>query len=69
MKESTTIKVLKDTSRLLEDLRAKMNARNLDEVVQRLIAEWRMKMLDEAFGLDRGKVKPFTEGDRGEDRG
>ena len=68
MKETTTIKVLKDTSRLLEDLRAKMKVKNLDEVIQRLIVEWRMKMLDEAFGLDRGRVRPFTEEDRGEDR-
>jgi hypothetical protein len=24
-------------------------------------------LLREAFGSDRGKIKPFTEGDRGED--
>ena len=68
MKETTTIKVLKDTSRLLEDLRAKMKVKSLDEVIRRLIVEWRMKMLDEAFGLDRGRMRSFTEEDRGEDR-
>ena len=45
-----------------------MNVKNLDEDIQRLIVEWRMKMLNEAFGLDRGRMRPFTEEDRGEDR-
>lgn len=68
MKKSTTVKISKDTLKLLENLRDRMNARSMDEVIQKLIMEWRMKILDDIFGIDRGRITSFTEGDRGETR-
>ena len=68
MKKSTTVKISKDTLKLLENLRDRMNARSMDEVIQKLIMEWRMKILDDIFGIDRGRITSFTEGDRGESR-
>jgi hypothetical protein len=40
----------------------------LDEAVRLLIRKHRMDALLEALGADRGKIRPFTEEDRGEDR-
>jgi len=68
LKKSTTVKISKDTLKLLENLRDRMNARSMDEVIQKLIMEWRMKILDDIFGIDRGRITSFTEGDRGETR-
>ena len=66
--KATTVKISKDTLKLLENLRDRMNARSMDEVIQKLIMEWRMKILDDIFGIDRGRITSFTEGDRGESR-
>jgi len=64
---STTVKVSKTTVAELETLREQLNARSLDEVVRLLIRKHRMDALREALGADRGKIRPFTEEDRGED--
>ncbi len=45
-----------------------MGAKSLDEVIRRLLREYRRSILDRYYGIDRGKVKPFTEEDRLEDR-
>ena len=65
---STTVKVSKTTVAELEVLREQLNARSLDEAVRLLIRKHRMDALLEALGADRGKIRPFTEEDRGEDR-
>jgi hypothetical protein len=68
MDETTTIRVSKSTLKMLEKLRQKMRASTLDEAIRLFIKMQRKKRLEEAFGIDYGKIKPFTEGDRGEDR-
>jgi predicted CopG family antitoxin len=65
----STIKVSRSTLAELEALREAMKARSLEEVIRKFLAERRQRILDEVFGVDRDKVKPFTEEDRFEDRG
>lgn len=64
----TTIKVSNSTLKELEALREKMKARSIEDVIKKFLLERRQKILEEVFGIDRGKIKPFTESDRGEDR-
>ena len=66
--ESTTVRVSKTTLEMLERLRNKMNAKTLDEAIRLFVVRGRKMKIDEAFGLDKGRVKPFSEEDRGEDR-
>ncbi|RLG42410.1 MAG: VapB-type antitoxin [Thermoproteota archaeon] len=65
----STIKVSKATLAELEALKEAMNARSLEEVIRWFLKERRQRLLEEIFGIDRNRVKPFTEEDRGEDRG
>ena len=58
----------KNTLEMLERFREKMKVRTLDVAIRLLIVRQRKRMIDEAFGLDRGRIKPFSEEDRGEDR-
>ena len=68
MTDATTIRVSKKTAEALEDIREKLKAESLDETIQILIKKQRKTILDSAFGAARGRIKPFTEDDRGEDR-
>ena len=68
MSETTTIRVSKRTLRMLEKLRKKLGASTLDETIRLFISWQRRERLEEAFGVDKGKIKPFEEEDRGEDR-
>ena len=68
MNETTTIRVSKKTAQALENLRVKLNAESLDETIQSLVKKQRKSIIEKAFSLDHGKIKPFSEGDRGEDR-
>lgn len=68
MTETTTIRVSKQTAETLENLREKMGARSLDEAIQMLVKKQRVANLEKSFGADRGRLTPFTEADRGEDR-
>ena len=68
MNETTTIRVSKKTAETLERLREKLNAESLDEAIQALVKKQRKAVLEKAFSVDRDKIKPFSEGDRGEDR-
>lgn len=63
----STIKVSHSTLKELEALRDAMKAKSVEEVIKRFLLERRQKILDEVFGIDKGKIKAFTEGDRGED--
>jgi len=64
--ETTTIRVSKNTLKMLERLRQKLGAQTLDETIKLFIIQQRKKRLSEVFGVDKGKIKPFTEEDRGE---
>jgi len=68
MTETTTIRVTKNTLKMLERLRQKLRAQTLDETIRIFITQQRKQRIDETFGLDQGKIKPFSEEDRGEDR-
>jgi hypothetical protein len=68
MTETTTIRVSKKTAETLENLREKLNAPNLDEAIQLLLKKQRKATLDQAFGIAKNRIKPFSEEDRGEDR-
>ncbi|MCS7124787.1 MAG: VapB-type antitoxin [Candidatus Bathyarchaeota archaeon] len=66
MTETTTIRVSKSTLKMLEKLRQKLGVQTLDETIRLFIAQQRRQRLSEVFGVDKGKIKPFTEEDRGE---
>jgi predicted CopG family antitoxin len=68
MNETTTIRVSKKTAETLENLREKLGAESLDETIQSLVKRQRKAILEKSFGLDKSRIKPFTETDRGEDR-
>ncbi|MEM1509628.1 MAG: hypothetical protein QXY49_00755 [Thermofilaceae archaeon] len=68
MSEATTVRVSKGTLRMLENMRRRLNASTLDETIRLLIVQQRKRRLEEVFGVDKGRVKPFSEEDRGEDR-
>ncbi|MEM2940667.1 MAG: ribbon-helix-helix protein, CopG family [Thermoproteota archaeon] len=65
----STIKVSRSTLAELEALREAMEAKSVEEVIRRFLVERRQRLLEEVFGVDKGRIKPFTEEDRGEDRG
>ncbi len=52
----------------MERLREEMKARSIDETVMALIESHRQGILAAVFGADRGRIRPFKEEDRGEDR-
>jgi len=66
--ENTTIRVSKNTLKMLERLRQKLRAQTLDETIRLFITQQRKQRLDETFGIDKEKIKQFSEEDRGEDR-
>ena len=68
MSETTTIRVSKKTAEALEHLREKLKAESLDEAIQSLIRKQRKAILDRTFAIDRDRIAPFVEEDRGEDR-
>jgi len=68
MSSSTTVKVSRTTLAQLEKLREELKADSLEDAIRLLIQRHRSQVLDNVFGLDKGKVRPFTEEDRGEDR-
>jgi len=68
LSEVTTVRVSRDTLRMLEKFKDKLKAESLDETIRILIMRQRKVVIDEIFGLDRERLKPFTEEDRGEDR-
>jgi len=68
LNETTTIRVSKKTAETLERLREKLNAESLDEAIQSLVKKQRKAVLEKAFSIDRDRIRPFSEEDRGEDR-
>ncbi len=63
-----TVKISRETLSHLERLRDEMKAASIDETVKALIKSHRRRILAGAFGADKGRIKPFDERDRGEDR-
>ena len=68
MGSDTTVKISRETLSHLERLRAEMKAKSIDETVMALIKSHRRKILAGVLGADKGRVRPFTHEDRGEDR-
>lgn len=66
--ESTTVKVSKDTAKKLAVLQHRLRKATLDETIQTLVVRHRKELIEESFGADRGKLRTFSERDRGEDR-
>ncbi|RLG88525.1 MAG: VapB-type antitoxin [Thermoprotei archaeon] len=64
----TTIKVSKKTLKQLDELKKRFGSKTYEETILRLIEEYKKKMIEEYFGIDRGKITSFSEEDRGEDR-
>ncbi len=64
----TTIKVSKKVLKQLDDLKKKMGSKTYEETILKLIQEYRRRMVEEYFGIDRGRITSFSEEDRGEDR-
>ncbi|RLE74820.1 MAG: hypothetical protein DRJ56_06725 [Thermoprotei archaeon] len=67
--QSTTIRVRRSTLEMLESYRRRVGARSLDEAIRLLLMSHRRALLDRYYGVDRGRVSRFLEGDRLEDRG
>ena len=67
MEESTTVKVSRQTARKLSSLQRSLKTKTLDDTVDLLLKQHRKELIKQAFGADRGKIKPFIEEDRGED--
>ena len=65
---STTIRVSKVTLQLLDELKEKLNASSYEDVILKLVFEYRRRIIEEYFGVDRGRITGFSEADRGEDR-
>lgn len=64
---ATTIQVKERNLKLLEELKKTTGARSYDEVLGKLLKE-KLKVPESMFGVDRGKLTPFTETDRLEAR-
>jgi len=58
------IKVSRSTLEMLEKLRRKFGSSTIDETIRILIKQYRIQKLNEVFGLDKGRIKPFSEEDR-----
>ncbi len=66
--ESTTVKVSRQTAKKLSALQRSINAKSLDETIDLLVRKHRKELIDQIFGVDRERISPFSEEDRGEDR-
>ncbi len=64
----TTMRITKRTLKELENLKDKLGADTLEDVIQHLLRERRRRVIKSIFGRDAGRIAPFTEEDRGEDR-
>ena len=53
---------------MLEAYKERVGARSFDEAIRKLINEYRRALIERYYGLDRGRVKAFSEEDRLEDR-
>jgi len=68
MSSSTTVKVSRTTLTQLEKLREELKTDSLEDAIRALIRRHRSQALEKVFGVDKGKIKRFTQEDRGEER-
>ncbi|AEM39711.1 hypothetical protein Pyrfu_1858 [Pyrolobus fumarii 1A] len=68
MREYVTVKVSRRTLEQLENLKKVFNARSIDDVIQRLLREYRSRLLESLMGVDAGRVSEFREEDRFDSR-
>ena len=61
---ATTIRVSKETAKILEAEKRKMGAKSVEEVILKLLKEKRAGIVEKYFGIDRGKISEFKEDDR-----
>jgi len=61
---STTIRVSLRNAKKLEELKRRLGARSIDEVISILIRERRIALAKELFGVDKGRISSFEEKDR-----
>ncbi len=66
---TTTVRVSPETVRELERFRASLHTRTADETIRALMRLMSREVLRATHGIDRGRLGPFREEDRGEDRG
>jgi len=59
----TTVYVKKETIKLLEKAKRILGAKSFDEVIRKSVEAY-LKIPDDLFGIDKGKIPPFTEEDR-----
>ena len=65
---TSTIRISKRTLRLLDELKEKFGAKSYEDVILKLILEYRRRIIEEYFGVDRDRITEFSEENRGEDR-
>ena len=68
MSVSKAFEIDEEIGKEFEKLRGNMGVKSVNDAVALLQKEGRRRLLDEAFGIDAKRVKPFSENDRGEDR-
>jgi hypothetical protein len=68
MQQKVTIKVSESTLKILKKLKEENNFSSIDDTIQYLIKMYREEKLKTVFGIDKGKISPFTRDDRIEDR-
>ena len=56
------------TLKILKKLKEENNFSSIDDTIQYLIKMYREEKLKTVFGIDKGKITPFTRDDRIEDR-
>jgi hypothetical protein len=68
MQQKVTIKVSESTLKILKKIKEENNFSSIDDTIQYLIKMYREEKLKTVFGIDKGKITPFTRDDRIEDR-
>ena len=63
-----TIKVKDSTLEMLKRLEEEKGFSSIDETIVYLLKVYRSERLKEMFGVDKGRITPFTREDRIEDR-
>ena len=63
-----TIKVKDTTLEMLKKLKEEKGFSSIDETIVYLLKVYRSERLKEMFGIDRGRITPFSREDRIEDR-
>lgn len=64
---TTTVRVSVETVRELERFRGALHTRTADETIRALMRVKSREMLRKTRGVDRARLTPFREEDRGED--